>query len=75
MVRSCAEVTEFANNPCILLLEGTPSGRRDSRVFLEVGRPTKTPLNDVDSERGEDYRKRTMLLSTHRVESQERKIN
>jgi hypothetical protein len=29
-------------------------GRRDPRVCLGIGRPPKTPLNDVESERGED---------------------
>jgi hypothetical protein len=33
---------------------GTPSWRIDHRVCLGVGRPPKTPLNDVQPERGED---------------------
>jgi hypothetical protein len=28
--------------------------RRDHRVYLEIGRPPKKPLNDVEPERGED---------------------
>jgi hypothetical protein len=34
--------------------ERDPSGRRDPRVCLGIGRPPKTPLNDVEQERGED---------------------
>jgi hypothetical protein len=32
-----------------------------------IGRPPKTPLNDVEPERGEDYREGYKLLSTTRV--------
>jgi hypothetical protein len=35
---------------------GTPSGRRDHRVCLGIGRPPKTPLVDVEPKRGEDLR-------------------
>ena len=31
---------------------GTPSGRRDPRVCLRIGRPPRTPLNDVEPKRG-----------------------
>ena len=31
---------------------GTPSGRRDPRVCLGIGRPPNTPLDDVESKRG-----------------------
>jgi hypothetical protein len=33
---------------------GTPSGRRDPKVCLGIGIPSKTALNDVELERGED---------------------
>jgi hypothetical protein len=42
------------NNTCISLPGGTPSGRRNPRGCLGIGRPPKTPLNDIESERGED---------------------
>jgi hypothetical protein len=35
---------------------GTPSGRRDHRVCLGIGRPPKTSLVDVELKRGEDLR-------------------
>jgi hypothetical protein len=35
---------------------GTPSGRRDPRVCLGVGRPPKTPLVDVEPKRDENLR-------------------
>jgi hypothetical protein len=44
--------------------ERDPIGRRDPRVCLEIGRPPKTPLYDVEPERGEDYRENARLLST-----------
>jgi hypothetical protein len=31
-----------------------PVGSRDPRVCLGIGRPPKTPLNDVEPERSED---------------------
>jgi hypothetical protein len=37
-----------------LTLKGTLSGRRDPKVCLGVSRPPKTPLDDVESKRGED---------------------
>jgi hypothetical protein len=49
---------------------GTPSGRRDSRVCLGIGRPLKTPLVDVEPKRGEDSRWRKAklgLLLMHKV--------
>jgi hypothetical protein len=43
---------------------GNPSGRRDPRVCLGVGRPPKMPLVDVESKRGEDlwYKKAKLWL-------------
>jgi hypothetical protein len=46
----------FHNRPRSYLLGGSPSGRRDRRVCLGVGRPPKTPLVDVEPKRGEDLR-------------------
>jgi hypothetical protein len=74
MIRSCAEATEFANNIWILLLRGTPSGRRGHKVCLEIDRLPKMSLNDIESERGEDYREKTVLLSTTRAKCKKRKI-
>jgi hypothetical protein len=53
-VRACAGATEFADGAWISLLGGTPSGRRDPRLYLGIGRPPKTPLIDVEPKRGED---------------------
>jgi hypothetical protein len=44
------------SRPRSRLSGGTPSGRRDRRVCLAVGRPPKTPLVDVEPKRGEDLR-------------------
>jgi hypothetical protein len=41
------------NNTWISLTVGIPLGRSYPRVCLEIGRPLKTPLNDVESERDE----------------------
>jgi hypothetical protein len=54
MVHACVGTTEFADGAWISLLGGTPSGRRDLRVCLGIGGPPKTPLNNVEPERGED---------------------
>jgi hypothetical protein len=40
----------------ISLPGGPPSGRRDPRLCLGIGRPPKTPLIDVEPKRGEDLR-------------------
>ena len=37
-----------------LALGRDPSGSRDPRVCLGIGRPSKTPLNDVEPDSGED---------------------
>jgi hypothetical protein len=52
-------------------LGGTPSGRRDPRVCLEIDKPPKTSLNDVELERGEDYREESKFLSTPRAKCTE----
>jgi hypothetical protein len=54
MVRVCVGAAEFADGAWISLLRETSSGRRDPRVCLEIGRPPKTPLNNAESEIGED---------------------
>jgi hypothetical protein len=54
LYRACAEAMEFTNSTWISLPRGTSSGRRDPRVCLGIDRTTKTPLNDVEPERGED---------------------
>jgi hypothetical protein len=46
-VRVCVGATEFADGAWIFS-RGTASGRGDPRVCLGIGRPTKTPLNDVE---------------------------
>jgi hypothetical protein len=53
-VHACAETTGLANSTWILLLGGTPSGRKDLMVCLGISRPSKTSLNDVESERDEN---------------------
>jgi hypothetical protein len=55
-VRACAGAAEFAGSVWISLLRGTPSGRRDPRHCLGLGRPPKTCLVDVELKRGEDLR-------------------
>jgi hypothetical protein len=45
-----------SSRPRSCLLGGTPSGRRDRRVCLGIGRPPKTPLVDVEPKSGEDLR-------------------
>jgi hypothetical protein len=54
MVRMCAGVAEFADSAWISLPGGTSSGRTDPRLCLGTSRPPKMPLNDIESERGED---------------------
>jgi hypothetical protein len=56
IVRDGAEGLLLCSRPRSRLLGGTPSGRRDPRVCLGVGRPPKTPLIDVKPKRGEDLR-------------------
>jgi hypothetical protein len=55
-VRDGTERHLLRSGPRSHLLGGTPSGRRDPRVFLGVGRTPKTPLVDVEPNRGEDSR-------------------
>jgi hypothetical protein len=50
------------SRPRSRLSGGTPSGSRDPRVCLGVGRPPKTPLVDVEPKRGEDLRQREAKL-------------
>jgi hypothetical protein len=49
--------------------EGHPSGRRDPRVCLSVGRPSKTPLVDVEPKRGEHSRWRKDKLGLLLIDS------
>jgi hypothetical protein len=58
--------TKFGNNTWISLSGGTLSERRDPMVCLGISRPLKTPLKDVEPERGEDWREETILPSTPR---------
>jgi hypothetical protein len=53
-VRACAGAKEFVNGTWISLLGGTPSRRREPRLCLGIGRPSKAPLIDVEPERDED---------------------
>jgi hypothetical protein len=66
-VRACAEVAAFANSTWIRPPRGTPSGRRVPRFCLGVGRPPKTPLDDVEPKRGEVGDEKATLLSTPRA--------
>lgn len=47
--------------------EGTPSGRRDPKIFLGIGRPPKTLSDDVELKRGEieDDKVKLLLLLRH----------
>jgi hypothetical protein len=65
---------ESTDSTWISLLGGTPSWRRDHRVYLGIDRPPKTPLNDVEPERGEDQREETLLMSTPRAKCKELRI-
>jgi hypothetical protein len=55
-VRDGAEGLLLRSRSRSRLLEGTPSGRRDCRVCLGVGRPPKMPLVDVEPKRDKDLR-------------------
>jgi hypothetical protein len=44
------------SRPTSHLLRGAPSGRRDPKVCLGVGRLPKTSLVDIESKRDEDLR-------------------
>jgi hypothetical protein len=55
-VRDGTEGRLLRSRPRSRQTEGTPSGRRDPRVCLGVGRPPKMPLVDVEPKRGEDLR-------------------
>jgi hypothetical protein len=46
----------LCNRSRFCLSGGIPSGRRDPRVCLGIGRPPKTSLVDVESKRGKDLR-------------------
>jgi hypothetical protein len=46
-VRDGAEDLLLRSGSRSRLLEGTPSGRKDRRVCLDVGRPPRTPIVDV----------------------------
>jgi hypothetical protein len=52
-VRDDAESRLLRSRPRSRLSGGTPSGRRDHRVCLEIGRSPKTSLVDVELKRGE----------------------
>jgi hypothetical protein len=41
-------VATFTMAPIYRPPEGTPSGRRDPRVCLRIGRPSKMPPDDVE---------------------------
>jgi hypothetical protein len=55
-VRDGANGLLLHSRPRSCLPGGTPSGRRDRRVCLGIGRPPKMPLVDVEPKRGEDLR-------------------
>jgi hypothetical protein len=55
-VRDGTEGRLLRRRPRSRLPGWTPSGRRDPRVCLGVGRPPKTSLVDVEPKRGEDSR-------------------
>jgi hypothetical protein len=55
-VRDGAEGLLLRSRPRSRLPGGTPSGRRDPRVCLGVGRPFKTSLVNVEPKRGENLR-------------------
>jgi hypothetical protein len=55
-VRDGIEGLLLHSRPRSRLPRGTPSGRRDRRVCLGIGRPPKTPIVDVEPKRGEDLR-------------------
>jgi hypothetical protein len=54
IVRDGADGLLVRRRPRSRLPGGIPSGRRDRRVCIGVGRPPKTPLVDVEPKRGED---------------------
>jgi hypothetical protein len=56
MVRNSAEGHLLRSRSRSRLSGGIPSGRRDHRVCLGVGRPSKTSLVDVELNRGQDSR-------------------
>jgi hypothetical protein len=56
MVHDGAEDCLLCSRPRSRLPGWTPSERRDTRVCLGIGRPSKTPLVDVEPRRGEDLR-------------------
>jgi hypothetical protein len=55
-IRDGAERRLLHRRPRSRLSGGTPSGRRDPRVCLSVGKPPKTPLVDIEPKRCEDSR-------------------
>jgi hypothetical protein len=50
----CAKMVALTTGPGSDILGGTPSGRRDPRLCLGIGRPPKMPPDNVESKRGED---------------------
>jgi hypothetical protein len=52
MVHVCAGAATFANNSYISSSKRDPVS--DPRVCLRIGRPPKTPSDDIDSKRDED---------------------
>jgi hypothetical protein len=72
MVRNGAKGHLLRSRPRSRLSGGTPSGRRDPSVCLSLDRPSKTPLVDVETKRGEDSRWRKAklgLLLIHNVKT------
>jgi hypothetical protein len=54
-VCACAGAAKVTGGAWILLPGGTSSGRRDPRGCLGSGRPTKTPLIDVEPKRSGEF--------------------
>jgi hypothetical protein len=53
-VRACVGAAAFANSSWISFSGETPSGRRDPRICLGIGRSSKTPSDDIVPKRCED---------------------
>jgi hypothetical protein len=61
-VRDGGESLFLRNRPRSRLPGGNPSGRRDPRVCLGIGKPPKMPLVDVEPKRDGDLRYREAKL-------------
>jgi hypothetical protein len=55
-VRDSAEGRLVRSRPRSCLPGGTSLGRRDPRVCIDVGKPSKTPLVGIEPKRDEDSR-------------------